>query len=52
MQILNWIVRLFSNPNTNGGLDRFIESKAPQNEAEVDHWIRVYTKNDHNGWAL
>lgn len=32
------------------GLEAYISSKNPQNAADVDHWVRVYTqRGNHYG---
>lgn len=50
MKLLKWIKSLFTMTSYQDSLECFVNSKHPQNPAEVEYWIREY--DTHKGWAL
>jgi hypothetical protein len=41
-QLLTWFKTVFSAYDYGHDLESFINSKAPQSTAEVEHWTRYY----------
>lgn len=44
-----WIKSLFDTSESKA-VEKFLNSKNPNNPAEVEHWLRVY-QNTNKGWS-
>ena len=52
MQLLKWIISLFSATSQQDELDAFITSKHPSTTAEVEYWIQYYDQHHSKGWVV